>query len=103
MNRHDAPPETAMRLKLILAASFALSLGLGGCSSVPTGALDGPPVTLGCSSRSLAQGNEYRLSFIWAEGRHYIDEDLWCNQGEKYKGRFLFRVSFADGHSVDTP
>jgi hypothetical protein len=107
-----------MKPNPILWLALVLSGGLFGCSSfgTKTGTTveDQPPVTLGhaCFDFNQDETNavptppEHRclLSLIWVEGKHTMqDAEPWCGDGEKYSGKFIFRVKLTNGVTVDTP
>lgn len=107
-----------MKSKFLLYLALVRVGGLFGCSSISiensTKVEDQPPVTLGFARVELSEydtnavpaslTNYCHLSFIWVEGKHTMnDAELWCGEGEKYSGKFIFRVEFADGKTMDTP
>ncbi len=72
--------------------------------SVEVAASDVGPLAIGRAAADFDHdGRADELSLLWLEGRHFDDEDLWCGMGEKFEGKFAFRVAFADGRVVDTP
>ncbi len=63
-----------------------------------------PPVTLGIAHYDFDHdGAQDLLSLVWVDGDFEDDLEPWCGAGEKYFGRFVLRVEFANGKSVDTP
>lgn len=46
-------------------------------------------------------GEADTLSLEMTYGRHYVDEEAWCGNGEKYEGSFAFVVDF-QGNRVTT-
>lgn len=64
-----------------------------------------PPVTLGRADYDFNHdGVPDRLSLIWSEGKflHFDEDDPWCGQGDKYSGKFIFRVELGNGATIDT-
>jgi len=101
-----------MNGRLLCTLAPILCGGLAGCSRVsPTNnslEKEIPPVTLGYALFEnvipARQTNHCQLSFIWLEGNHTMhDAELWCGDGEKYSGKFIFRVQSGDGSVVETP
>ena len=71
-----------------------------GCSSIKLKPTDGPPVVLGESHFQFDRhGHAGHLSLIWVEGKHIQndEENPWCGAGEKYEGKFIFRVDLSNG------
>ena len=99
-----------MKPKIVVCLSLVLSGVFIGCASfVPiTDATrtDVPPVLLSWASYNFDRERSMRLSFIWVEGKHFVDDQEWCGEGEKYTGKFIFRVELFDAQSgnktVDT-
>ena len=108
-----------MKTKLLLGLALVLSGGLFGCSSlgIKTGTMveDQPPVTLGYACFCFKGDEDTNavptppahpcfLSLIWVEGKHTMhDAEPWCGDGEKYSGKFIFRVKLTNDVTVDTP
>jgi hypothetical protein len=93
-----------MKPKLILCLALVLSGGLFGCSTVPRQTMESPPVTLGQAFCDFDRdGTNDVLSLVWVSGKHYVDDEIWCGEGEKYSGKFIFRVQLSSGTTVDTP
>ncbi|HZM04786.1 MAG TPA: hypothetical protein VFC44_17430 [Candidatus Saccharimonadales bacterium] len=101
-----------MKSKVVVCLSLVLSGILIGCASVgrKTGATAAtqPPITLGRTDYDFKPGQKMFLSLIWEEGKYtrYNEEDDWCGQGDKYSGKFIFRVELLDAlagnKTVDT-
>jgi hypothetical protein len=100
-----------MTTKIFRCLTLVLGTGLSGCStpSPPPGNKgEFPPVILEQALSCFDDDERVDvLSLIWVEGKrkHFHDDDAtpWCGQGEKYEGRFIFRVELAPGTIVDTP
>jgi hypothetical protein len=95
-----------MKPKLLPGIALVLSVGLFGCSTIrQPGAHAGPPVVLGRALYDVDRdGRKDCLSLIWVAGRHTLqDKEPSCADGEKYGGKFIFRVKSAGGKIVDTP
>jgi len=114
-----------MKSKIILCCALGLSSSLLGCSSLglktKADAPNHPPVILGEAyfdfgsshnqngTNAIPQAstwttNNCHLSLIWVEGTHTLnDPEPWCGDGEKYYGKFIFRVQLPNRASVDTP
>jgi hypothetical protein len=96
-----------MKPKLILCLALVLSGGLFGCASVHKTTQyrcgEHSPVTLGKVIYDFNHdGHDDTLSLIWIGGRHYMDDENWCGEGEKYTGQFIFHVELVNGRTVDT-
>jgi hypothetical protein len=49
-------------------------------------------------------GTPERIQIVLTSGRRYVDKDLWCGQGEKWEGQFVFRIRSSKGSVLsDTP
>lgn len=115
-------PIETMKSKIILCCALGLIGVFLGCSSpglkTKDDALDHPPVILGEAffsfdnhngTNAIAQSadsttNICHLSLIWVEGTHTLkDPEPWCGDGEKYNGKFIFRVQLPFRAPLDTP
>lgn len=95
-----------MKTVFILCLALVLSGGLLGCSTLQQPVdHDKPPVVLGQAFYDLDHdGSSNSLSLIWVAGKHTLqDKEPSCADGEKYSGKFIFRVKLAHGKVMDTP
>lgn len=89
-----------MRFVQTVLLSSLIVIALAGCATKDVDETCGP-VELGAAFIS-GDGNILHLSLIMESGRHWVDEEPSPFMGEKYEGKFIFRVRFQNGTYVDT-